>query len=103
LQIAVGSYPGSNIRYLVHFRTDSTPKISRTHELKTRICRLETITNFLIKTLANLETEVEGRFSHYTNRSDTNVYDTYLRDLITVFGNIKLPKIATFFNSDDAV
>jgi hypothetical protein len=72
LQIAVGSYPGSNIRYLVHFRTDSTPKISRIHELKTRICRLETITNLLIKTLANLETEVEGRFYHYTN-TDTNV------------------------------
>ena len=71
MQIAVGSYPGSNIRYLVHFRTDSTPKISRTHELKTRICRLETITNLLIKTLANLETEVEGRFYHYTN-TDTN-------------------------------
>ena len=72
MQIAVGSYPGSNIRYLVHFRTDSTPNISRTHELKTRICRLETITNLLIKTLANLETEVEGRFYHYTN-TDTNV------------------------------
>jgi hypothetical protein len=72
LQIAVGSYPGSNIRYLVHFRTDSTPKTSLTHELQTRICRLETIPNLLIETLANLEKEVEeGRFYHYTN-TDTN-------------------------------
>jgi hypothetical protein len=53
LTIAVWRCPGSNIRYLVHFRTDSTPNISDTCELKTKNLRLETITN--LQTLVNLE------------------------------------------------
>jgi hypothetical protein len=53
LKIAVWRCPGSNIRYLIHFRTDSSPNISGTCELKTQNLRLETITNLL--TLVNLE------------------------------------------------
>ena len=53
LKIAVWRCPGSNIRYLIHFRTDSTPNVSSTCELKTQNLRLETITNLL--TLVNLK------------------------------------------------
>jgi hypothetical protein len=47
--------------------------------LKTRNRRLETITNLVIKTLANLEKEVEeGRFYHEfhdTNNKQKNPFD----------------------------
>ena len=55
------SYPGSDLKFLVHFRAYYTTNISRTCELKTRNRRLETITDSLIKKLANLEKEVEER------------------------------------------
>jgi hypothetical protein len=42
--------------------------------LKTRNRRLETITSLLIKTLVNLEKEVEERrFYHNTNNTDTQM------------------------------
>jgi hypothetical protein len=44
-----------------------TPPKCRTYELKTQNRRLETITNLLIKTLMNLEKEVEKHVYHNTN------------------------------------
>ena len=69
LKIAVWRCPESNIRYFIHFRTDSTQNISDTCELTTQNLRLETITN--LQTLPKLEKEVKGRFYHninYTNK-----------------------------------
>jgi hypothetical protein len=85
LTIVVWSYPRSNLKYLVHFRKDPTPNKSRTVvcELKTQNRRLETITSLLIKTLANLEKEVEERrFYHYANNTDTNVVITISRRIL---------------------
>ena len=54
------SYPGGDLKCLVHFRAYYSTNISRTVcELKNR--RLETFTNLLIKVRVNLEKEVEER------------------------------------------